>query len=289
MKNVFYLIILLVCSQSLQSQNGGFVSDNKTLNSKILNGERKYAIYLPPGYDSSDRSYPILYLLHPAGPKGTLPNQQGWINYGELKYFMDNAIEKGEISPMIVVTPDANFGTKRISYFNDPENDYRFEDFFFEEFIPHIEKTYRTRSDRESRAIAGASMGGGAAFFYALHRPDLFSISCPLSAAVRGYDKNYLTQRYPNVSETKLMDWYKQYDVSELIKHLPDDKKSSVAWYISCGDDDALSTNNVLLHVDLKNAAIPHEFRMENGAHNWIYWRSVLPETLQFVSSHFIQ
>lgn len=288
MKKFFYLLVLLLCSEFIYAQ-GGSVYDAKTLKSEILNEERKYAIYLPPDYNSSERSYPVLYLLHPAGPKGTLPNQKGWINYGNLKFFMDDAIAKGDITPMIVVTPDANFGTKHVSYFNDPQDSFNFENFFFEEFIPYIEKTYRCRTERGSRAIAGASMGGGAAFFYALHRPDLFSISCPLSAAIRGYDKNYIAQRYPNIGNAELMEWYRQYDVYELFKQIPDKDKSSIIWYIACGDDDALSPNNVLLHVDLKEMNIPHEFRMQDGQHNWRYWRSILPDVLYFISSNFLK
>ena len=142
MKNLIAFVLLLLCG-AVQAQTGGKVFDCRTLKSEILNEDRKYAIYLPPGYDTSERSYPVLYLLHPAGPKGTLPNQQGWVNYGMLKSFMDQAIESGKVAPMIVVTPDANFGTRRISYFNDPDNSFRFEDYFFEEFIPYIEKTYR--------------------------------------------------------------------------------------------------------------------------------------------------
>lgn len=130
------------------------------------------------------------------------------INYGMLKTFMDRGIASGEVAPMIVVTPDANFGTRRVSYFNDPDNNFNFENFFFKEFIPYIEKTYRCRTERGSRAVAGASMGGGAAFFYALHHPEMFSVSCPLSAAIRGYEKSYLTQRYPEMKEAELMEWY---------------------------------------------------------------------------------
>ena len=288
MKKIFlFLFVLLASSRLLFAQNEGIVYDEKTLSSEILHEERKYGIYLPPDYNSSERNYPVLYLLHPAGPKGTIPNQQGWINYGNLKHYMDNAIKEGKIVPMIVVTPDANFGSRRISYFNDPDNKFNFEDFFFQEFIPYIEKTYRCRTEKGSRAIAGASMGGGAAFFYALHHPEMFVASCPLSAAIRGYEKNYIKSRYPNITEKELIEWYKPYNVYELFKQLPEEKKKIVSWYISCGDDDALSPNNVLLHVDLKKMEIPHEFRMQDGKHDWGYWRSVLPEVLQFVSTHF--
>ena len=289
MRSYIYLLVLWVLCGKSYAQVQGYVYENKSVESRILNEVRKYAIYLPPDYESSERSYPVLYLLHPAGPKGTVPNQQGWINYGMLQHFMDKAIEKGEITPMIVVTPDANFGTRHVSYFNDPANSFNFENYFFEEFIPYIEKTYRCRVERGSRAIAGASMGGGAAFFYALHCPDLFSVSCPLSAAIRGYETEYMAKRYPDIRKEELLDWYKQYNVYELFKQIPDKDKSAIAWYISCGDDDALSVNNVLLHKDLKDMGIPHEFRIQNGKHDWLYWRSVFPGVLQFVSSNFVK
>ena len=288
MKHLICLLFLSLYGM-VQAANEGTVYDSEILKSEILNEERKYAIYLPPDYDSSRRSYPVLYLLHPAGPRGTLPNQQAWINYGMLKSFMDQGIKNGEIAPMIVVTPDANYGANRVSYFNDPESQFNFEDFFFNEFIPYIEKTYHCRTESASRAIAGASMGGGAAFFYTLHHPDLFSVSCPLSAAIRGYEKDYLTKRYPGISEDQLIEWYKPYNVFELFKNMAGTIKPAVAWYIACGDDDALSANNVSLHAELKELGIPHEFRIEDGKHDWKFWRAVLPDVLRFVSSVFLK
>ena len=103
----FFLLCVTMGVMRLSAQTGGTVYDAKTLHSECLKGERKYAIYLPADYNTSERSYPVLYLLHPAGPRGTMPNQQGWINYGQLKQYLDAAIAKGVIAPMIVVTPDA--------------------------------------------------------------------------------------------------------------------------------------------------------------------------------------
>lgn len=266
---------------------GGFLFENKTVESKILNEDRKYAIYLPADYNTSDRNYPILYLMHPAGPRGTVPNQQSWFNYGELKQYLDKAIEHGEIAPMIVVSPDANFGSKRISYYNDPEGDFNFEDFFFKEFMPHIEKAYRCRTEKGSRAIAGASMGGGATLYYALHHPELFAASCPLSAAVRGFDINNLRNRYADVDEAKLKKWYAPYNVYDLFKLVSTEDAKSIAWYIACGDDDALSKNNSLLHIQLKESEIPHEFRISDGKHDWEYWRSITADVFEFVSAKF--
>lgn len=138
MKRLFMYLPLLLRVTSICAQSGT-VFDNETFKSTILNEERKYAVYLPPHYDSSKRSYPVLYLLHPAGPKGTLPNQQGWINYGNLKFFMDDAINRGEITPMIVVTPDANC-VRHISYFNDPNRHFDFEHFFWKSLFLILKK-----------------------------------------------------------------------------------------------------------------------------------------------------
>jgi len=282
-------LIALFWAISLHAQIQGEVFEAKTLYSDILKMDRNYAIYLPAGYESSDRSYPILYLLHPAGPANTIPNHKSWFYYGNLKQYLDKAIETGEIAPMIVVTPDANFGSKRISYFNDPEGDFNFEDFFFKEFIPYIEKNYLCRTEKDSRAIAGASLGGAAVFQYVVHQPDKFSAACALSAAVRKYDSEYLIKKFPNVSEKVLIEWYKPYDVITYYENLPDNTESKVKWYISCGDDDHLSPNNTMLHTVLKNKGIDHEFRIQNGAHDWSYWRSVLPEFMTFISDSFLK
>jgi enterochelin esterase-like enzyme len=277
----------LLMTIAIEAQSQGTAYESKTLSSNILKMDRKFSIYLPAGYESSDLTYPVLYLLHPAGPANTIPNQQSWLYYGGLKQYLDRAIESGEIVPMIVVTPDANFGSKRISYFNDPEGDFNFEDFFFKEFIPYIEKNYRCRTEKESKAIAGASLGGAAVLQYVVHQPDKFSVACALSAAVRKYDSEYLKNKFPNVSDKVLIEWYKPYDVITYFENLPEKTESKTKWYISCGDDDHLSPNNALLHIAMKAKGIPHEFRIYNGAHDWSYWRNVLPEFMTYISDSF--
>jgi enterochelin esterase-like enzyme len=277
----------LLLTVAIEAQSQGTAYESKTLSSNILKMDRKFSIYLPAGYESSDRSYPVLYLLHPAGPANTIPNQQSWLYYGGLKQYLDRAIESGEIVPMIVVTPDANFGSKRISYFNDPEGDFNFEDFFFKEFIPYIEKNYRCRTEKDSRAIAGASLGGAAVLQYVVHQPDKFSVACALSAAVRKYDSEYLKNKFPDVSDKVLIEWYKPYDVITYFENLPEKTESKTKWYITCGDDDHLSPNNALLHIAMKAKGIPHEFRIYNGAHDWSYWRYVLPEFMTYISDSF--
>ena len=290
MKKIKFLITLLlsvVIANGVLAQSK--VYESKVIKSAILGEDRKYSVYLPDGYDESERSYPILYLLHPAGPRGTVPNQQSWIYYGELKQYLDRAIANGEIAPMIVVTPDANFGTVRRSYYNDADGKFNFEDFFFNEFMPHVEKTYRVRTEKASRAIAGASAGGGGAVYYALHHPELFGVCCGLSAAIREWEDANMKSRYPEVSEAKLKEWFKPYDVFNIVRQMSDQQKNQFKLYITCGDDDGLSVNNSALHSELKKAGFKHEFRIGDGAHDWAYWRKILPEFMKYVSDSFRQ
>jgi enterochelin esterase-like enzyme len=264
----------------------GKVYDNLSMNSDILEMERKYAIYLPPDYDISERSYPVLYLLHGGGD-----DQTGWVQFGEVMHIADKAIKEGKATPMIIVMPDANTG--RRGYMNSPDGNWRYEDFFFEEFIPFIENTYRIKQEKRYRAVAGLSMGGGGSFYFALHRPELFSAACPLSASTGPSSLEEAKHRYvgqdAKVSDIQLQDFYNKYSVVEMIKSLPADKIKSVRWYIDCGDDDFLYEGNSLVHIEMRKREIPHEFRIRDGAHNWTYWRESLPEVLEFVSMGFHQ
>jgi len=249
--------------------------------------DRKYAIYLPAGYETSERSYPVLYLLHGGGD-----DQTGWVQFGEVQHIADKAISEGTATAMIIVMPDANTGTR--GYTNDVKNEWRYEDFFFDEFMPFIEKTYRIRGEKRYRAVAGLSMGGGGTFYYALHRPDLFSSACPLSAAAGPLNRDDM-QRYierfrtSGATEAQTEAWFKKYSALELIKNMPDDQKKAVRWYIDCGDDDFLYEGNALVHIEMRKKEIPHEYRVRDGGHTWTYWRHSLPVVLSFISDAFHQ
>jgi S-formylglutathione hydrolase FrmB len=285
-KSTFTFISLLFCI-SLFAQSG-IVRDNLSMKSTILKGERKYAIYLPADYQSSQRSYPVLYLLHGSGD-----DQTGWVQFGEVLHIADNAIAEGKSTSMIIVMPDANTGQR--GYFNSIDGAWNYEDFFFKEFIPYIEKEYRIKGEKRYRAIAGLSMGGGGTFIYALHHPELFSSACPLSAAVGPFTpeevKSYLEKRKEstNLTDEQLTQYYQQYSVLHLIKNMPQENRNAVRWYIDCGDDDFLYEGNALVHIAMRKAEIEHEYRVRDGRHSWTYWRSSLPEVLDFVSQAFHQ
>lgn len=285
MKKIFTLVPGLFLSLVIMSQTGK-VSDNLSLKSKVLNMDRKYAIYLPPDYEGSQRSYPVLYLLHGGGDDHT-----GWVQFGEVQNITDKAIREGIATPMIIVMPDANTG--RRGYSNNATNTWRYEDFFFQEFMPFIEKTYRIKTEKRYRAVAGLSMGGDGTFTYALHHPELFSAACPLSAGTGPISLDSAAARLKretsSISETGINAFYKRQSVLELVKNMPDSSKKSVRWYIDCGDDDFLFEGNSLVHIAMRKKEIPHEFRIRDGAHNWTYWRAALPEVLAFISMSFHQ
>ncbi len=264
----------------------GKVYDDLSMTSEILKGERKYAIYLPPDYETSERSYPVLYLLHGSGD-----DQTGWVQFGEVLHITDKAIKAGKCTPMIIVMPDANTGQK--GYFNDINGKWDYEDFFFEELMPHVESTYRIKGEKRFRAIAGLSMGGGGSFMYALHRPELFSSACPLSAYVGPLSIEEFKDRFVNAyekhSEAQIKNYYEKHNALSLIDQLPVDDIKSVRWFIDCGDDDFLFEGNSLAHIAMTKKKIPHEYRVRDGAHNWTYWRESLPVVLHFVSQAFHQ
>ena len=284
MKKLF--LLNFVFTVGLLFSQGGKVIDQLSLKSEILGSERKYAIYLPSDYDYSNREYPVLYLLHGAGDDHT-----GWVQFGEVKSITDKTNKNGVSTSMIIVMPDAQTGEK--GYFNDISQKWNYEDFFFKEFIPFIEKKYRIKSEKRYRAIAGLSMGGGGSFIYALRHPEMFSSACPLSGYMgelsytEFYEKN--KKKHENYRREKLFNYYSNHNALSIIQNQTVENLKSVRWYIDCGDNDFLYEGNSLVHIALKKRGIPHEYRVRNGSHNWTYWRGSLPRVLAFVSEHFHQ
>ena len=286
MRKILVTLVFSVIASILSAQTGK-VMDNLSLTSKILKMDRKYAVYLPPDYETSNRSYPVLYLLHGYGD-----DQTGWVQFGEVLNIADKAINSGLSTPMVIIMPDANTGTP--GYVNDIKGTWLYEDFFFQEFMPYVEKTYRIKSDKRYRAVAGLSMGGEGTFVYALHHPELFSAACPLSAATGPANPNeiskYILWKGSEGSSTaNLESYFNKYSTLSLINNMPDSQKRAVRWYIDCGDDDFLYEGNSLVHIAMRKKEIPHEFRMRDGGHTWTYWRTALPTVLEFVSMSFHQ
>jgi enterochelin esterase-like enzyme len=255
------------------------------MESKLLGAEKEYSIYLPDGYDKSDRSYPVLYLLH--GANGT---HTSWPTSGNAKRIIDGVIKEGRSVPMVIVMPDASGEGKdhnglNFGYFD--QTNWPYERFFIEEFIPYIERTYRIKADQRTRAIAGLSMGGYGTMFYTMRHPELFSSACPISARMSGtpYNKNrsytdeYITT-LDSLAGVKIAQSLSDEQVAALRK---------VRLRVDCGDDDYLFDGNIDFVRALRSHKIPVELRVRDGGHSWIYWQTALPDILTYVSIGFME
>ncbi len=197
---------------------------------KSLNMQRPVFIYTPPTYDRSAGRLPVLYLLH-----GAWNDHRGWTEIGRLNLILDNLIADGKLKPLVVVMP---FGTRGL----------------LEDLIPFVEANYRVYRDREHRAIAGASLGGGQALGIGLSRLDLFSRVAGLSSALRWLDLNALF-----ADPTKI------------------NKQLKLLW-VGCGRDDEFYSSNKQLADMLSANGVQHVWRSTDGAHTWLVTRRYLAE-----------
>jgi enterochelin esterase-like enzyme len=291
MKKINFLITLLLISYASFSQNGK-VKEHLKVQSKILGKEVNYTIYLPADYETSARSYPITYLLHGYGD-----SDDGWVQFGEINRYADKAIADGTIPPMIIAMPDGGVSW----YINNFDGTVNYEDFFIKEFMPLIEKMYRTKNEKRYRGIAGLSMGGYGTLNIAMKYPDLFAACAPLSAAV--FDDVDAVNSPQEQWESTFAILYGKglkgkdrlnatYYKNSILKHVEtksvaDLKK--IRYWIDCGDDDFLINGNMALHKALKDKGIPHEFRIRDGAHNWTYWRTGIVDALKFLGESYHQ
>jgi S-formylglutathione hydrolase FrmB len=285
MKKLSIIIILFFYSISIWAQSGK-VLESLTFESKKVSYPVKYSVYLPADYETSERSYPVLYLLH-----GYSGNEIDWIQFGEANLIADRGVANGDFPPCIIVMPDG----KVAWYCNSADGKDPWEDMFIDEFIPFIESQYRIRAKKEFRAIAGLSMGGNGALKLSMRHADLFSSCVALSSGVftdeeilEGvmYDRYFGTIHGPKpVGEVS--EHWKEYSPLYLLDSVDKDKLKSIRFYIDCGDDDFLYRGNSALHVKMRDLGIPHEFRVRDGAHKWTYWRTGLFDGLKFIGEKF--
>lgn len=288
----FIVPLLLIAAPHAFAQVG-LLKETLKIKSAILSKDMEYSVYLPADYETSNRRYPVLYLLH-----GYTDDETGWTQFGEAHLIADRAVQSGEAAPMIIVMPDGGLTW----YINSYDGKVKYEDYFVKEFIPYIDATYRTRPTKQYRAISGLSMGGYGTMIMATKHPELFSSAAPLSAGVFEdeeivnsdderwkivlgdiYGKKELTRR------NRLTDHYNKNSVLKIIETGNTEEIKKVRFYIDCGDADFLIKGNMALHSIMIDKKIPNEFRVRDGEHNWTYWRTALPDVLKFVSESFHQ
>lgn len=286
MKHLILFPAAFVFSTITFAQSGKVI-ESLTFESQKVNYPVEYSIYLPPDYDTSQRSYPVLYLLH-----GYSDDETGWIQFGEANSIADKGIANGDFPPCIIVMPDGKLSW----YINSYDGIDRWEDMFILEFIPFIEKEYRIRSKQEFRAIAGLSMGGNGALLLSMRNPGLFSSCVAMSAAIftdeevlthEPYDRYFKNIYGPKPVNGVVTDYWKSHSPLHLIESVEQEKLKAIRYYIDCGDDDFLYKGNSTFHIKMSDLGIPHEYRVRNGGHSWSYWRTGLFDGLKFISEKF--
>ncbi len=275
------IALALLCLAVVPAWAGKIVVDS--IESKVLGATVKYSVYLPDGFDTGDKRYPVVYLLH-----GLYGCHEDWEKQGRMATVADELIGTGEAAPMVVIMPNA--GHEDIhnvwnGYFNMPG--WSYEDYFFNELMPTAEARYRVIGDKAHRAIMGLSMGGGGSTVYAQHHPDVFSSCYAMSAWLdngdpgeqKPGDKFYYTRF--SVMENSAVKFAQNATPAQV------EQMKSVAWTFDCGDDDGLMKLSVDIHLALKSKGVKSELRINNGVHNWEYWHLALRRALPFATQHF--
>jgi enterochelin esterase-like enzyme len=225
--------------------------DSVYYESKTVGTKRRTLIYTPPGY-SKEKKYPVLYLLHGIGG-----DEKEWFNGGKPQVILDNLYAEKKIEPMIVVLPNGRAMKDDSAGGNIMAPDKvqafaTFEKDLLNDLIPFIEKTFPVYTDREHRAIAGLSMGGGQSLNFGLGNLDTFAWIGGFSSA-------------PN---TKPPD--------ELLPKPDEAKKKLKLLWISCGTEDGLITFSKRTHDYLVANDVPHIFYLMPGVHDFKVWKSSL-------------
>jgi S-formylglutathione hydrolase FrmB len=290
-KSSLSVFLSMVCILSASAQFGDWGPQSKVITdsifSKALNAQRQFNIFLPKSYDTeTNKKYPVLYLLH-----GMMDTNRGWYERGHAKDVADQLMSSGEACEMIIVSPNAGgnvFEGAWNGYFDMPG--WKYETFFYTEFLPYIEKNYRVDSNKQRRAVAGLSMGGGGATKYAQTHSDMFAACYAMSALMNIPEQGAALSQNPDDKMAILTRSVQENNCIKYVADADDTRKAqlrSVKWFVDCGDDDFLLDRNIEFTQAMRHARIPCEFRIRDGAHTWEYWHSALYNCLRFVTLAF--
>ena len=227
--------------------------------SAVADDERDFYVYTPPGYDPTAKTtYPVLYLLH-----GYSDDASGWTAVGRANVILDNLIAQGKAKPMIVVMP-LGYGTMEIITLGwgawghtdvRDKNFSKFREALLTEVMPKVESEYRVTKDRNSRAIAGLSMGGSESLLTGLNNLDKFAW---VGAFSSGGIPDDFEKDFPGLDAKA-------------------NQQLRLLW-IACGTEDRLITVNRNLREWLKTKGVKHVDIETPGMHTWMVWRRNLAE-----------
>lgn len=227
---------------------------------------RRITIYTPPGYEASDDTYPVLYLLHGMGG-----DEEAWQTLGRATQIIDNLIAKGEAEPMIIVMPNGNIaqtaapgesdlGFKKPDFRLPKTMDGTYEQ-TFDDIISFVDSNYRTKAMKSGRAIAGLSMGGYHSLHISRYFPNTFDYVGLFSAAILP-NPGINSDVYKNIPETLLLQKDNGYKL----------------YWIAIGKDDFLYDANIEFRKMLDDMSFTYKYRESEGGHTWRNWRIYLTE-----------
>jgi enterochelin esterase-like enzyme len=219
--------------------------------SKSTGSTRKTWVYTPPGYDKSTAKLPVLYLLHGGDGDETM-----WTTFGKMNNILDNLIAERKAGPMIVVTPSAYAYPPVNGVANDKQRT-DFEKDLLTDLIPFVQANYRVAADKEHRALAGLSMGGGLTLAIAPRHLEVFSRMALFSSGAG------------NDPATSLKD---------LVANQKNLNTQMKVFWMGIGTEDPGYANAKKTADYLDSVGIKHSFKTMPGAHTWIVWRNFLNE-----------
>jgi enterochelin esterase-like enzyme len=235
--------------------------------SRSLDAQRRMHVYTPPDYDAGGERYPVLYLLHGGGDEDS-----GWSTIGRAGFIVDNLLAAGKAKPMLVVMPNGslphptNLPPTTPGTAPSPEvaaamaaAQNRFTSELMKEIVPYVEKNFRVVADREHRAIAGLSMGGGQTLQVVAGNPDQFAYVAVWSAGIGQNAADWESRNAAFLDSPKINEWIKLFS-------------------ISVGDKDFTLNGSKALSEVLNKHEIKNQLHISGGGHTWINWRRYLNE-----------
>ncbi len=235
--------------------------ENLQFFSPSLSRDMPYFIYLPPGYDSENRRYPVLYMLH-----GNSGSYEEWLAYG----FVDRAdrmIATREILPLIIVFPQGYF-----SYWVNLDNG-NYSDYLSRDLIRHVSATYRALPGRGNRAVGGLSMGGTGALVNAFQHPNVFGVAGAHSPALPAEGERDFLGAGPE---------YAMRDPISLARSVPRAELANLRIWVDVGDEDGWLPRTETLARVLERRGAADEWHVFDGDHWGDYWTEHILDYLRF-------
>ncbi|MDR1198304.1 MAG: hypothetical protein LBK94_04730 [Prevotellaceae bacterium] len=222
------------------------VLSNQTLTSSYMSQTMKFNLILPAGYNAdTDKSYPVLYLLHGMGDDNT-----SWIAKGNANTIVQNAIKAGVTPELIVVMPDA-----QVSFYTG-----NYEPYFHLELMPFIESRYRTLNTRDKRFIAGLSMGGYGTLYHALTYPEKFALAFSMSPVDLNGDITRMINQHSGIGVPAFT-----IDAGQ--------------------NDFVVNDHPEKIHQAMEAKGIPHRWIYRSGGHDWTFWQVSLQTALEQIGA----